>query len=107
MQGLHFPFVLFNKRNSPAASSDTLKDVCIVVLKTQLDSTLSDAAFPADSPGAAAGPARPGRRDSPSAGRGCLPLQSPSTPRHNNKSEGAVNYTCSALMSLNCFAEIN
>lgn len=56
MQGLHFPFVLFNKRNSPAASSDTLKDVCIVVLKTQLDSTLSDAAFRADSPGRGRGP---------------------------------------------------
>lgn len=64
MQGLHFPFVLFNKRNSPAASSDTLKDVCIVVLKTQLDSTLSDAAFRADSPGRGRGPgpARPPRQ---------------------------------------------
>lgn len=64
MQGLHFPFVLFNKRNSPAASSDTLKDVCIVVLKTQLDSTLSDAAFSADSPGRGRGPgpARPPRQ---------------------------------------------
>lgn len=51
MQGVHFSFVLFNKRNSLAASSDTLKDVCIVVLKTQLDNTLSDAAFAADSPG--------------------------------------------------------
>lgn len=107
MQGLHFPFVLFNKRNSPAASSDTLKDVCIVVLKTQLDSTLSDAAFRADSPGRGRGPgpARPPRQ--PFRGTRLFTTSIAIHTRHNNKSEGAVNYTCSALMSLNCFAEIN
>lgn len=36
MQGIHFSFVLFNKRNSLAAENDTLKDVCIVAFKNTI-----------------------------------------------------------------------
>jgi hypothetical protein len=36
MQAIHFSFVLRNKRNSLAASSDTLKDVCIVAFKNTI-----------------------------------------------------------------------
>ena len=36
IQGIHFSFVLFNKRNSLAAENDTLKYVCIVAFKNTI-----------------------------------------------------------------------